>query len=229
MSTVRERITWVKDDIETVASSSGKAHKYDDAQPRDNSGRWTAGGGGESTTATEALRTAAPKLTDQQKSAVSQYTSQGDYVILNEALRGIDGATVEPWMKDTFKQLDSAIASSTLEKPMTLYRGLDTASQPNSDLPDGWLVGSVVKDPGYVSTSSDEKTAYEFTNNAVGGNGWVMKMEAPSGSHALEITGDLNPDIAEYGTQNEWLLPRDSQFEITAKDDNAHTVTVKLR
>lgn len=141
----------------------------------------------------EAART--ENFAPDQHLAVSRYTSS-DGEEINSHLRGTgDEYTAKhaAQLQADALQMDAAIANgSTFTEPTVLYRGGVTTQH---------VVGDIIQDHGFMSTSLDEATAETFTDEA------LWEIHVPQGQHF--ITGVLH----EY----EAILPRDTQLQIVSR------------
>lgn len=87
-----------------------------------------------------------------------------------------------------------------LESPKTVFRGTDNYK----DL----KVGKVIRDKGYVSTST-KPSVEQFGRDRV-------ILELPTGTRALDINlADDELRLDALRGEREWLLPRDSKFVVT--------------
>lgn len=152
-------------------------------------------------------------LSPQQFRAVRAYQEEGYHHSLNEFLRG-QRTEVRAEVRATVAHLDSAIAGSRINRPMTLYRGFTMEGRPPSASD---LVGMKVTDPAYYSTSTRREIAEGFSGSL--GQGVVMRIKVPAGTKGLAVhkvrTGS---EFSEGGATPEFevLLPRGSSFRITS-------------
>lgn len=94
--------------------------------------------------------------------------------------------------------LDSAISKSALPHDMTLYRGMQGSP--------GHMVGRVLRDKSFISTTFSEKTARSFA----GGN-TLLRITAHKGQHAAFLPGVGGHQNSEH----EFLLPRNARIRVT--------------
>ncbi len=148
-------------------------------------------------------------LTDAQKKAIQKYTGD-DYENINASLRGMD--KLHPDNVETVETMKEALGNSSLPEDMTLYRGTSTAALGSlRNLPPEEMVGKTFTEKGFMSTSKDPAVAEGFYSDM------IMTVEAPKGSHALDIA-----PISEYDTESEVLFNAGQEMVITsaAEDDN---------
>jgi len=146
--------------------------------PRDASGKFGAGGGHAAATAYK------------------------EHAAVNEWLRGerdpSTGSAKEN--KKIIAEMDELIASSKTDKAQTLYRGFGDADVVKNASGKGY-----VRDPAFLSTSTDEGIAREFA-----GSGYVAAIKVPAGTNAYSF-GDDDP-------QKEVVLPRRTRLKISGAD-----------
>jgi HK97 family phage portal protein len=170
-----------------------------------------------------------PELTKNQRSVVSNtpmaiaalgsYSSDG-YTKINAALR--TGSSTSGF-NNTGKQismeiaaLDVATRSELREKPIPVYRGFkDVAALKALD---AMGVGSTFTDRGFVSTTTNVKTAIAFTQfsdiDATGGNTPARVLMRISTRQGLPIS----EEYARQSDEKEVLLPRGGRFRIVSKE-----------
>lgn len=160
--------------------------------PRDATGQFGSGGGGENS------KLAKPKLTSTEKTWLDNYS--GDtFLKLNSELRS--GKTPEGSM---VKHLDSAIGKGTLTAGTTLYRGMNTEAA--KKLFDGNItVGQTISDPAYASTSKSRGAAMSW-----GTGGVLLKVSVMQDAQGLDTDG-----IARAEIEQETLLPRNAKMRVT--------------
>ena len=162
--------------------------------------------------AAEAAKAKEP--TPEEKQALEDYMWEGAnlYKDLNGYLRTGQHEDNQKWTKETLAekqaQLDSYMKKSVLESDLQVYRGI------NSDvLFDGGeppMPGTVIRDDGFVSTSTSEKEAGWFGDA-------MLHITLPKGFHAIDTKSD----------EAEVLLPRGTQFKVTDIKDNGDTIVVE--
>jgi hypothetical protein len=82
--------------------------------------------------------------------------------------------------------------------------------------------GDVFSDKGYSSTSMKMEFAHKWKGSA---DSWLLEIENPKGTKGIMLDG-LTSGTA--GREAEWLLPKDSKFQIISKDDKARIMRVRV-
>ena len=203
----------------SVGEGTTGLDKYDTSQARDERGRWSSGGSFADYTGNGEQFYADVKngnLDRTEESAVYLYQDKGGLV--NTVLRNDgDGG-------NTVKGIDSAIAKSPgLPQDTTLYRGIKSADGEFAF--ENLKPGTVLIDKGFVSTSADGTLAEGFAKAT--NIGYMMKIEAPKGTKGLvphNITNDKR-----FSNEYEFLLPRNSAFEILNVDSTNKVIEVKVK
>lgn len=201
---------------------TGVLLRYNPDQPRDEHGRFAAGGGGGGpkpaaqrykdygqqsleSTINDAARLSAQQaqsLSATEKDAALAYVN-GRAFTINKNLR--DGAPQNERDAATQQGLDSALQKSTLPEHTLVYRGVD------SDW--GLQVGQTITDKGYVSTALAKEVSDEFATSA-GPGGAMFRIRLDAGQRALSMeTLGGNPG------QSEILLPRGMTFRVESVAD----------
>lgn len=217
-----ERFGWGGGDLEW--SSDGVAADYEPTQKRNENGEWTSGGasgaggemkggggggagGGASSEGGTGHSAAAKKenerwessLTSGEREAISSYTGSG-YHEINSSLRS--------GKKNLYtKDLDAAIAKSSVPEDTVVYRG---GAIESSKL----KVGLTATDKGYVSTSTSSayaKTYSKRVSTKTLGELSSKKMELAN----WNITVKKGSKAAFLGSENELLIHRNAKFRIT--------------
>lgn len=142
------------------------------------------------------------KLTPEEKQAARSYSGSSFSMRANKNLRSGRG------LKDDDKvraaALDSAIDKSTpLEKDTEVFRGLKA-------LPEGWKVGSVITDPGFMSTSVSRSVAQGNFGSI------ILDLKAPKGAKAAFMSKTESP---KFDNEKELLFPRGTKFRITHRSN----------
>ena len=148
------------------------------------------------------------------------------YISINSYLR-----TGDPGKYFTKEILDSQItnidkamkAAPGSTKDFMTYRGIHTPIQNDiTQFFNNLKTGEIFEDKGYGSTSMKS----EFANGWKGStNSWLIQIENPKGTKGIMLDG------VKHGTASkeaEWLLPRNSQFEILNKDNKNRTMRVRV-
>jgi len=138
---------------------------------------------------------------------------------LNADLRGrsnIMDQDYPDWDKrdteDYAKQMDSLFdKTKPLDKPITLYRGMS-----------GRMAGKTEwSDPGFISTSSDKRTADTFTKGHDSPGTMTARIHVPAGAKVL-VPEMYDGRISGMG-EREVMLPRNSHFRVTGKGKDGVT------
>jgi hypothetical protein len=203
----------------------GFSVKFDDSQPRDENGRWTAGGGGEPA-ATFHEQTAAwadqnlhvePYLHTVQKIAVQEYTRTG-WEHINSALRreggpftDAAGNSLTDIEQRDVANIALAIDGSPLPEDLVMWRGA-------SELPVGFRPGATFYDQAFTSASLSRDVAQSFA-----GDGYTVRIEAPAGTKAL-YAGSMD---ATSHDETEMLLGRAQPFTVQSIDEASKVVSVR--
>jgi hypothetical protein len=120
--------------------------------------------------------------------------------------------------------MDSAIAKSPgLPQNTTLYRGIKSAEGDFGF--ENLKPGSVLIDQAFVSTSADRGLSENWflgTNSA-----YMMKIQAPKGTKGLVVHSVTND--SRYANEFEYLLPRNSKFEVLSVDATSRVIELKVK
>lgn len=121
-------------------------------------------------------------LSPAGKEAVKGYTGTA-YANINATLRGIE-KQFEPGNYERAISLHESLQSASIPADCTVYRGVSSkALGALRVLPDSILVGKVISDKGFMSTSIDRNTAFSGDT--------LLVIEAPKGSHGAYV-GDIS-------------------------------------
>jgi len=153
-------------------------------------------------------------LTDEEKGWLTEYKLDG-YEWINSALRG-DESLIEMhgWTNTDYQKakniIDRSLKQHRLPNDITVWRGgghpaLTQALQNGHEMDD--LVGMVIGDDAYISTSMNRGSADDFYKMA-GKDAFKFEYQLPRGTYGAYIE-NIN-DIGEF----EFLLPRETKFEI---------------
>lgn len=177
----------------------------EDKHPRDEHGRFSGAG------------TLSEPLASFEVDALRDYQT-ASYHQINGFLRGtkVDrydeeyNSALE--VERAVQELDSALAKSTINEDMVLYRGITgELGKQLANGEDALQVGTIITDKGFISTSTNKNSAMSF-----GVDGVLAKISVSAGSRGLELA-DLpkvnNREI--HSAEKEVLLPRGSSFRVT--------------
>lgn len=146
-------------------------------------------------------------MSPEQRAAVTYYTGLG-YLQINPYLRG-KSAGVTPQCREQILRLSALLGSQVTDRPMRVYRGVspDTAmvrgGRKGLDAySDQELVGKLLVDGGFVSTSLREESAF---------SGTMLVLDLPPGSRGAYV-GDIS-QAQHY--EREFLMDRNQVFRVT--------------
>jgi SPP1 gp7 family putative phage head morphogenesis protein len=156
--------------------------------------------------------------------ALSDYKSYG-YGKINEYLRsghGAQHAGIEQ-TKDYIKAMDKAMkAAPGLPEPVVTYRVLGQVNSSDIDKLFGSLEpGDVWIDKGFSSTSLNKEYVESFKT------GWLVEIENPEGTKGIMLDG-LKGKGGYTSFEDEWLLPRNTNFEVVEIDPITRKMKVKV-
>lgn len=142
------------------------------------------------------LEGAAALGTEAQRQVAGYYLGGARY---NAALRG--GGEIDEYTQEYIDELTGYIeAQPPLQAPAHLYRGMSATFLPDPDA----LVGTVIKEPAFMSTSLRKEEAEIFAGSS---NGVLVEIVAPTGTKGLSINIAQMQD--ESGIPAEYRTPRD--------------------
>lgn len=151
-------------------------------------------------------------------SAIKYYTGEG-YREINHALRNDNELSNEAqehmeWL-DAILDDDRAVLSKGI-----VYRGYNSESLLNDDD----IVGSIISSPAFVSASQNKVNAKVFINTAK--YPVMAEIQIPEGSKGYAIPSSMTTyNVGE----DEILLPRDSEFEITDRKEQDGITWIKMK
>jgi len=160
----------------------------------------------------------APELSDREYAGVQEYVSSS--VALNDAIR--DSVPLKKKLSAMqlrqIARLDSAIKSSPAIAQDTIYRAAPASLYGK----DNWNVGDVIRDPGYLSTTSSLKAAREFKSELVEAYKKpyvILEIKVPKGTRAIDVNQVLGTEHAFY-YQHELVLGRNTQLHLDAQESH---------
>lgn len=156
-------------------------------------------------------------LTENEDYAIGDYTG-GGYWDINSYLRktGDWGNINAEFVKQQIKGLDSAISRYELKDNIRVQRGVTEGaldgliSQYGDD--NAGLIGKIYKDSGYMSTTALKGNAVANAKPV------IFDIEVPSGTGRGAYVNQLAGQYQD--TEYEFLLARNSKFEIIAIEEN---------
>lgn len=157
--------------------------------------------------------------------ALSDYKSYG-YGKINGYLRsghGAQHAGIEQ-TKDYIKAMDKAMkAAPGLPEPVVTYRVLGQVNSSDIDELFGSLEpGDVWIDKGFASTSLNKEYVESFKK------GWMVEIENPEGTKGIMLDG-LKGKGGYTSFEDEWLLPRNTNFEVIEIDPITRKMKVRVK
>lgn len=197
--------------FELVPARVGDWNPFQPRLPKGSAGggEWTEGGATGSGTLTGSQSVG---LQPVHVDAIKQYTAN-IYVPLNQGLRKKE--TLRTAEEQVMRALDEAFErNQRTTEVMQLFRA---AGEEFANVVDTLKVGEDVVDPGFVSTSFDERTARDFLSNNQGSNKVLVEIVLPKDSRAIQ-TEKYNP----FKGENETLLPRDTKFRYLGKERDVY-------
>lgn len=129
--------------------------------------------------------------------ALTHYTSSA-YVDINSHLRGGGKPT------EVMNEMDEAFDKGPRVPAKTIVKRNIYGDKLFNELSEG----TVFQDDGYVSTTIDK-------HNSVVSAGYQLEIRVPKGAKGLYLA-----QISHYGSEQELLLPRGSQFKVIKKHRN---------
>jgi SPP1 gp7 family putative phage head morphogenesis protein len=157
--------------------------------------------------------------------ALRDYKSYG-YGKVNEYLRTGQVSPLEVnYVKQNVAVIDKIMNNAPgLPEPIVTYRliGQGNLATQIDELFDGLIPGDVWIDKGYSSTSLDGKFVETFKN------GWLIEIENPQGTKGVMLDGLLGKNGYE-NKESEWLLPRNTNFEVIETNPTNKTMKVRVK
>lgn len=161
------------------------------------------------------------RLTQEQQEVLHAYTEMS--FDINAHLRG-NYVTNPARTEREVEQLNEIFGrpDAVLPQDVVLYRAAAIPENQLSDEP-GKLVGSIINDPAFLSTSVSREVAEEFLETALSmqqiGQGAgtmpvMMEISAPAGTRGIPLMEALA--IQDYAHQQEVLLGRGTPMEVTS-------------
>ena len=188
-----------------IASASGSSAGA-------SAGAGSAGGnepGGNSSVgaaASEQVRACGREWTDslpsENRAAIASYTSTA-YENINATLRGLEHQ-FNPGNYERARKIHQSLSGASIPAVCTVYRGTSSkALGALRMLPDSLLVGKVISDRGFMSTSLEQSTAFDGEV--------LLEIDVPKGAHGAYVG-----DISALGHQeNEVLFDMGQKMRIT--------------
>jgi hypothetical protein len=165
----------------------------------------------------------AQSLSGSERKAVEYYQSS-EYRPINAALRDGDTKALRPYA-DVTKPLDAALNRATLGRDVTVYR---YAKAGGGDALLNAPVGSIVHEPGYLSTSIDPAHVAKWAGYAKeeGEPVAIAEIHVPQGTHAAYLGEHV---LSTLGQEQELLIQRGARMIVKSKHiDDAGIPHVRL-
>lgn len=167
------------------------------------------------------------KLSDAGK-ALSGYKST-EYEPINRILRqGIKSSRYMDLVDKSVPLLDKIIQTAPpLPAPLTTYRGVSGSEVFRYSLE--LKPGTIFTDKGFSSTSIYKEFADDWIGqagaSAKDGKKYLLEILNPAGTKGVMIDG-LKSNAA--AVEAEWLLPRDTKYEVVSNDTINHILRVRV-
>ena len=163
--------------------------------------------------------------TDLEKSALGEYvaggtTLQGEEMLVHEAINRTlrTGRALPKTLSEIADATRSAIAKTTVPSNVVVWRGLNAREwYINADK----MVGTVIRDKGFLSTSFDKGVATEFTRLPGQHYPVACKVFVPKGTHGVSMSTALHGELHTM-EQVELLLENGQELFVRS----AKTVTI---
>lgn len=156
------------------------------------------------------------QLTSDQKAALKMYTGS-DYSAINNHLRF--GQKAHPDVTANIAKMDEAFTHAKAKTDFVVQRGLAPDAVKKYMDAGQFKVGATMIDRGFVSTTSKHGTASSFNKD----NGYHMVIRVKKGQSIAPLKS-----LSKYRDENEFLLPRNTAFQIQHIDETAKIVVVDV-
>ena len=157
----------------------------------------------------------AEKWSSTEHSALKAYTGSA-YSEINSTLR--NGKAASPTTQARINAIDKAFTKSVARTDVVLMRGLAPKAVDKYIAEGNFAVGKTMIDKGYVSTTSNYGTAKGFSQ---GGYQMVIRLKKGQSVAPLE-------QLSHYSGEKEFLLPRNTAFQIQHIDKTAKIIVVDV-
>lgn len=213
------------------------AMDYSPDQPRDDYGRWTDGGGSSSLNYQEPengwkneedtdrklqkeRENWENSLSGFDRESINEYTSSSESI--NSALRS--QAEIPAATKQSIDSLDKVVANYELKEDISTIRGLSKEALESMGVNVENPKGSIFKEKAYTSASLSDGVAAEFATYS-GGTPILLQIDVPAGKGRGAYIEYLGANSGE----REFLIKRDSSFEVYGADNSGTIPIVKAR
>lgn len=157
-------------------------------------------------------------LKSGQKASIRAYTGNS-YTEINNYLRGKSSYASETTLKHV-RNIDAGIATSKAKADFVVMRGLRSDAVAQYMKAGNFEVGKTMIDTGYVSTTSQHHTASGFKGGA---EGYHMVIRVKKGQSIAPVN-----DFSKNSGEGEFIMPRNSAFQILHIDKTAKVVVVDV-
>ncbi len=195
-----------------------KQYNYSPEQPRDDSGKWSKGGGSISSKHAnytpneyqDYVKKEYGNTTTFSRDEIDEITEYTDssYQYTNADL--VEGNKLDDYRKVTVKTLDKSMRHK-LKEDTPLYRGIKVGTGT------GFNAGDTIKYKGYSSTSINEESAKKFMqDSAKSGAKYLMKINAKKGQKGIFtiLAQNTSYDKSLAAQEQEFLLPRNLGMKV---------------
>lgn len=155
-------------------------------------------------------------MSPEYKEGLKVYTG-GSFSKINKHLR--DGASAHADIKATIAKMDKAFEHSKAEKDFTVMRGLASDAIAKYEKAGNFKVGATMIDKGFVSTTSN----HDIAGNFKGYGGYHMVIRVKKGQAIAPVKA-----FSHYKHEEEFVLPRNTAFQIQHIDKTAKIVVVDI-
>lgn len=158
-------------------------------------------------------------LNPSEKQAIGQYSGSA-YKEINGTLRKGKAVSKGSDMAKTINAIDSAMSKMEAKQDFSVLRGVSPGSIKRWSDAGEFKIGATLVDKGYVSTTSSYETASGFKK---GSQGYHMVVRVKKGQAIAPIKA-----MSQHAGENEFLLPRNSAFQIQHIDEKKKIMFVDL-
>ena len=151
-----------------------------------------------------------------EAASINHYTAAG-FKSINWGLRGIRQHTPETTAH--LAELDRVMSRASLPEPMVVHRGIG-GNGLKEILKLGLKKGSIIPDPGFLSTSKSSGVGKSFQNSS---DNIMLEIRLPKGARAVDL-GKLSDNPGEQ----EVLLDRNSKLKVVSFNSKTKTAVMEL-
>ncbi|MCC7553752.1 MAG: hypothetical protein KO202_04560 [Methanobacteriaceae archaeon] len=106
-----------------------------------------------------------------------------------------------------------------LTEDTKLFRGIEY-----SDFMENWFKNRGINENGFSSTSFNKDIVFKHVNKNLNNDGWIIEIDAPKNTQ-----GGYLEQYSAYAEELEFLLPRNSTFEILNIDFENREIKTKIK